>query len=184
MKVFSTEFYDKSIILSPILFYLGYVSFNYSENSFNILFCILIPLTLIYNLIIISYLIFKKDKVKKILPKIIILLSPLLIFPIIIVAELFQKEQVILVAKNNEGKNLYLYSNNDFKYTSQSFLGTDIDIGTFEFINNNVILKFSTNKDYEIDTLKFEMKKDSIFPIDNDLMAPFLITKNTNSARH
>ncbi|MFN7100841.1 MAG: hypothetical protein ACK4M4_10750, partial [Flavobacterium sp.] len=116
-------------------------------------------------------MIFKKDKVKKILPKIIILLSPLLIFPIIRVAELLQKEQVILVAKNNEGKNLYLYSNNDFKYTSQSFLGTDIDIGTFEFINNNVILKFSTNKDYEIDTLKFEMKKDSIFPIDNDLMA-------------
>ncbi|MDG2431288.1 hypothetical protein [Flavobacterium sp.] len=116
--------------------------------------------------------------------KIIILLSPLLIFPIIGLTKLLEKEKVILKAKNVDGKNLYLYSNDEFKFTSQTLLGTDIERGSFDFSKNKIILKFNTNESYEIDTLKFEINKDTIFPIDNDQMAPFLITEYSNSASH
>ena len=183
MNAIKNDFFDPSIIRSPILFFLGYISFNYSQNSLNLLFCIIVPLSLIYNLRIIFYLVLKREKVKSFVPKIIILLSPLLLFPILKIAEVLQKEKTIIEAKNDEGLKLYLYSNNQFKFTTQSLLGTDIDRGRFAIVNNKVKLKFSNSKSYEIDTLNLQMNKDSILPINNNLMASFLITKHISADR-
>ena len=167
MRIINREFNDNSIIVIPILFYIGIISFNFSQNSFNILFFFIIPLSFFYCLFSALYLIFKRKSVKSLLPKILILFLPLLIFPIIKISKLLEN-QIILEAKN-DGKNLYLYSNNEFKLSEISLLGTNNKKGTYKIVKNEIILTY--------DSVEFYMNKTTNLKIENNNVGDMKILK-------
>ena len=187
MRIINCNFYDFSIITAPLLFYIGILSFAFSENLLNIFLFLSIPVCFFYCLISSLIILLNFKKVKKLPIKLLILLAPFLLFPSIKIIKCFQKETV-LEAQNEgiiSGKKLYLYKDKEFKFTESSLSGTNIRNGKYSVLGNVILLNFDSDNQFQLNKLSLKIGKNYIEPIGNDSISTFEIIKNKiNSASH
>jgi len=77
------------------------------------------------------------------------------------ISDFFQSE-ILLEAKRDSGRELFLYADNSFEFNSISLRGTNIRKGTYQISNDDVILTYDSVEYYEYKTITMKIKNNSI----------------------
>jgi hypothetical protein len=183
--------YGNFILTIPLFFYISILSLKYTDdNPLNLMFVAVIPITLLVCLAFTIYTLIRIRIVKKAFIKIIILISPILIFPIKKVIKSLKGPIVLETFINGpiSGTNLNLYSSKNFELESSSLLGTTSYNGDYETKNDTVLLSFTNSKPEYLKNSKVKMiiKGDGYLqPVNDTSFFCFEIMKNNiNSASH